>query len=93
MTSSAREFIESIARVEAPKAIKLLVLRDADRLREAAEDIGPCGKHPQSFQRIREIFAQRHPIESLFFEQWLKEQCNFATQTKEGKESGDRQSD
>ena len=50
-------------------------------------------RHPQSFQRIREIFAQRHPIESLFFEQWLKEQCNFATQTKEGKESGDRQSD
>lgn len=30
-------------------------------------------KPRRSFKEIRELFAQKHPIESLFFERWLKE--------------------
>jgi len=28
---------------------------------------------PASLDAVRELFAKRHPVESLFFEQWLKE--------------------
>ena len=61
MTSSAREFAEQIGRIfdytldpqdhEIAEAIPLIEFRDADIVREAAQDIGPCGKHPRMFQK------------------------------------------